>query len=96
MPSLFHYLEGMLQFGTLRASYRFFLPDENLVWPTNIFILLMLVIEWFRRDKDYALQDIHKIKIFNLGIVRVILYGIFLFAILALRGGAVDFIYFQF
>ena len=90
------YVCGMLQFGTLRASYRFFLPDFNLVYPTNIFILVMLAIEWFGRDKDYALQDIHKIKIFNNKIVRVILYGVFLFAILALRGGAVDFIYFQF
>lgn len=35
MPSLFHYLEGMCQWGTLRASYRFFLFDENLVYPTN-------------------------------------------------------------
>lgn len=96
MPTLFHYLEGMLQWGTLRASYRFFLPDENLVWPTNLFIIIMLVCEWFSRDKEHTLQDIQNIRIFRSRMVRVILYGVFLFVIVALRGGAVDFIYFQF
>ena len=96
MPSLFHYLEGMLQWGTLRASYRFFLPDFNLVYPTNLFIVIMLVCEWLSRDKEHTLEDIQNVKIFRSRITRVILYGIFLFAIFALRGGAVDFIYFQF
>ena len=96
MPSLFHYLEGMLQWGTLRASYRFFLPDFNLVYPTNVFIIIMLVCEWLSRDKEHTLQNLQNIRIFRSRIVRVILYGVFFFVILALRGGAVDFIYFQF
>ncbi len=90
------YVCGMMQFGTLRASYRFFLPDENLVWPTNLFIIIMLVCEWLSRDKEHTLQNIQNIRIFNSRMVRVILYGVFFFVILALRGGAVDFIYFQF
>lgn len=96
MPSLFHYLEGMLQWGTLRASYRFFLLDFNLVYPTNVFIIIMLVCEWLSRDKEHTLQNLQNIRIFRSRIVRVILYGVFFFVILALRGGAVDFIYFQF
>ncbi len=96
MPTLLHYLEGMLQWGTLRASYRFFLPDFNLVYPTNVFIIIMLVCEWLSRDKEHALQNLQNIRIFRSRIVRVILYGVFFFVILALRGGAVDFIYFQF
>lgn len=96
MPSLFHYLEGMLQWGTLRASYRFFLPDFNLVYPTNVFIIIMLVCDWLSRDKEHTLQNLQNIRIFRSRMVRVILYGVFFLVILALRGGAVDFIYFQF
>ena len=96
IPSFFHYLEGMLQWETLRASYRFFLPEFNLVYPTNLFIIVMLVMEWLGRDKEFALQDIQRYKIFSKRFVRVMLYAIFLFVILAMRGGAVDFIYFQF
>ena len=45
------YFQGMLQLGTLKASYRFFLPNKNLVWPTNLFIIIMLTIEWLQRGK---------------------------------------------
>ena len=96
MHSFMHYIEGMLQWGTLRASYRFFLPNMNIVWPTNLFIMIMLLIEWLGRDKEYALQDIQKNKLFRNRFVRVVLYASFLFVTFALRGGAVDFIYFQF
>ncbi len=96
IPTLVHYLEGMFQWGTLRASYRFLLPDFNLIYPTNLFIIIMLVCEWLSRDKEHTLKNIQNVGIFRSRIVRVIIYGIFLFAIIALRGGAVDFIYFQF
>ena len=96
MPTLLHYLEGMLQWGTLRASYRFFLLNFNLVYPTNVFIIIMLVCEWLSRDKEHTLQNLQNIRIFRSRMVRAILYGVFFFVILALRGGAVDFIYFQF
>ncbi len=96
MPTLLHYLEGMLQWGTLRASYRFFILNFNLVYPTNVFIIIMLVCEWLSRDKEHTLQNLQNIRIFRSRMVRAILYGVFFFVILALRGGAVDFIYFQF
>ena len=54
MPSALHYLEGMLQFGTLRASYQFFTLPE--MWPTNLFIILMLVVEWLQRGKEHGLN----------------------------------------
>ena len=90
------YICGMIQFGTLRASYRFFLPNFDFVYPTNIFIIFMLIIEWIYREKEFVLQDIQKVKAFNKQFVRIVCYIIFLFIILALRGGAVEFIYFQF
>ena len=56
----------------------------------------MLIIEWIYREKEFVLQDIQKVKAFNKQFVRIVCYIIFLFIILALRGGAVEFIYFQF
>ena len=87
------YICGMLQFGTLRASYRFFLPDENLIWPTNIFILIMLVIEWFQRNKQHGLEviDARKYKW-----LRVAFYYILILFIILNAGTEQTFIYFQF
>lgn len=50
------YVCGMMQFGTLKALYRFFLPNSLLVWPTNVYIMLMLVVEWVQRQKSHALK----------------------------------------
>ena len=96
MPSLLHYLEGMLQWGTLRASYRFFLPDENLVWPTNIFIIIMLVVEWGQRNQEHGLQNIERFPILSNKLVRYMLFAIFSIFIYLFRGGYQTFIYFQF
>ena len=59
-------------------------------------IIVMFSLEWFRRDQEFALQDIQNLYLFRKRYVRYITYAIFLFIILALRGGSVDFIYFQF
>ena len=96
MPSLFHYLEGMLQWGTLRASYRFFLFDENLIYPTNIFILIMIIAEWFGRNKDHALQKIEDISLFKYRYVRYLAFALAFTLIILFRGGYQTFIYFQF
>ena len=90
------FLCGMMQVDTLKAGYRFFLPNVNLAYPTNIYIIIMIVIEWLGRNKEFALQDIQDIRIFKNGCVRAVCYAICLFVMLALRGGAVDFIYYQF
>ncbi len=54
MPTVLHYLQGMCQFGTLRASYRFFTMPE--MWPTNLFVVIMLVVEWLQRGKEHGLE----------------------------------------
>ena len=96
MPTLLHYLEGMLQFGTLRASYRFFLPDEWLVFPMNIYIIIMLGVEWINRNQEHGLQNIERFSIFNNKLVRYMLFAIFSIFIYLFRGGYQTFIYFQF
>ncbi len=96
MPSLFHYLEGMLQWDTLRASYRFFLPNENLVWPTNIFILVMLIVEWFGRGEEHAVKNIENNPFLHNRFVRYSVYAVTFILIILFRGGYQTFIYFQF
>ena len=60
------YVCGMMQFGTLKAVYRFFLPNRLLCWPTNLFIVFMLVVEWLQRDKQHGLGMLNgKSKIIN-------------------------------
>ena len=59
-------------------------------------ILLMLVIEWLGRNREFALHNLQEIRLFRNRWVRISIYGICLFLVLALRGGSVDFIYFQF
>ena len=46
------YMKGMLQFGTIRACYRFFSLAE--LWPTNLFVVITLVVEWLQRSKSHA------------------------------------------
>ena len=85
------YICGMMQFGTLRASYRFFLPDENLVWPTNILIIIMLLVEWFQRNKQHGLE-MHISKWYIRYTIYLLLCGFILYFI----NSATTFIYFQF
>ncbi len=86
------YFQGMLQFGTIRASYRFFTWSE--MWPMNIFIIFMLLVEWFTRNREhtFALQSFSINKwmrrAFYIAVVLIIIwYG---------RYGFNQFIYFQF
>ena len=53
------YVEGMWQFGTLRSVYRFFTLEE--MRPMNWFIVIMLVVEWICKKKQYSF-DISFIK----------------------------------
>ena len=86
------YICGMLQFGTLRASYHFFLPDENLVWPTNILIITMLLVEWFQRNKQHGL-DISQLKPIYRIIIFVLVFEMIIFFMPTTPS---QFIYFQF
>ena len=84
------YFLGMLQFGTLRASYRFFVQSD--VWTSSLFSILMLVVEWFQRDKSHGLE-VSNIKYSWL---RYVVYYILIVLILNNFGEEKAFIYFQF
>ena len=85
------YVCGMMQFGTLKAFYRFFLPNELIVWPTNLFIIIMLVVEWLQRNKQHGME-IHEKNI----IFRHVFYCIIICLIILFWGKNQTFIYFQF
>ena len=84
----FDYLQGMVQFGTLKASYRFF--TEIAISPL---IVAFVVIEWLGREQQYALA--------KLGLTwkapwRYALYFALVLAIAWFGGEEQQFIYFQF
>ncbi len=83
------YLGGMWQWGTLKASYRFFTQSD--VATTGWLIVLMLVVEWVQRNRLHGL--------FRLPINTPIRWGIYvLVALITLLSieQAQTFIYFQF
>ncbi len=90
MPTTLGYLKGLLQFGTLRASYRFFTLPE--MWPTNLFIVIMLLVEWMQRSKEHGLE-LSKIKQVW---VRTLIYYSIVFILVIASGKSSTFIYFQF
>ena len=86
------YFRGMMQFGTLRSSYRFFILPE--MWPTNLFIVLMLLVEWMTKTKNhsFAINDIKMNKW-----CKRILYIVIALIILVFGNFEIhQFIYFQF
>ena len=87
------YVCGMMQFGTLRASYRFFLPNEYIVYPTNLYIIAMIVVEWLQRNKQHGLEVLNTNKHKWL---RVIFYYALVWMIIQNAGTEQTFIYFQF
>ncbi len=83
------YLKGMWQWGTLKASYRFFIQEG--LCPTSWLISLMLLIEWFNRDKQHALQRLPKQRIVRWGY-----YILLVIVMIVSLKPAQTFIYFQF
>ena len=84
------YVCGMLQWGTLKASYRFFIAPN--VWQTSIFVVIMLVVEWFNRKKEHGL-DMNGVKS---KFVRYLVYYAMLLTIMFNFTIQQTFIYFQF
>ena len=82
----FEYLGGMIQFGTLRASYRFFFTG----FPSWT-IFLLLIAEWMQRNKQHGLE-ISNINEW----LRHIIYIILILCIVLYMGKNEQFIYFQF
>lgn len=87
------YICGMMQFGTLRASYRFFLPNEYIVYPTNLYIIIMIVVEWLQRNKQHGLEVLNTCKY---KWMRVVFYYALIWMIIQNAGTEQTFIYFQF
>ena len=54
-----NYVSVMCEWGTFRASYRFFLQSD--MWPKTVFIVLMMVVEWIQRRKEHGM-DLSGIK----------------------------------
>ncbi|MBR7023594.1 MAG: MBOAT family protein [Bacteroidales bacterium] len=94
MPTVLHYLQGMCQFGTLRASYRFFTLPE--MWPTNLFIVVMLVVEWFQRGKEHGMSKNVKLHRVQNDYVLAVIYALLLVLFILFGGQLTSFIYFQF
>lgn len=82
------YMCGMIQFGTLRASYRFFIQHD--IWITSWLIVLMLIIEWTSKDKQKTLY-LHKNAY-----IRWLIFEALIGTMLVYGGGSSEFIYFQF
>jgi len=83
----FEYFGGMVQFGTLRASYQMFMVKE--AW----FVLGMVVVEWIGRKKLYGLE---KIGLTWKPIFRYAMYYAIILLIFWFSGDEHVFIYFQF
>lgn len=83
------YFHGMLQFGTLRSSYRFFVQPD--MWPANLFIVIMLVMEWMQRKEQHGLS-IEKHHV----VIRWLLYSLIVLLTAFEGGQPTPFVYFQF
>lgn len=94
MPSMLGYLKGLLQFGTLRASYRFFTLPE--MWPTNLFIVIMLLVEWLQRKRQHGLDFVSNNFSWWHGIVYIVLFLCVEYYFLLSIETPSAFIYFQF
>jgi len=82
----FQYIDGMIQFGTLRASYRIF--NEKEFW----FIAILIVVEWIQRHKKHGLE----FTSINNALVRRAIYIFIIGMIIWFMGKNETFIYFQF
>jgi D-alanyl-lipoteichoic acid acyltransferase DltB (MBOAT superfamily) len=88
------YVCGMMQFGTLRAIYRFFtLPEIRL---TSFFVVLMLIVEWLQRDKQHGFEGIDKFYFLRNKYFRPVFYALLLLLVMIYGGKHAQFIYFQF
>jgi hypothetical protein len=89
------YVCGLIQLGTLRASYRFL--TWSMMWPTNIYIIIMLVFEWQQRGKEHGFQiKTNNIFIIRNAYVRAIIYALLFLLFFVLGPENTAFIYFQF
>ena len=89
-----HYFQGMMQVGTFRASYRFFTWPG--IWPSNLFVVIMLVIEWLQRDKQHGFEKPNKYRLVHNDYIGYIIYALVLLLLILFGGKHASFIYFQY
>ncbi len=87
-----HYFQGMMQSDTLLASYRFF--KRPALWPTNLFVVIMLLVEWLQRGKEHGL-NLYQTKLTR-GVRLLVYYVMALLVLYYGLGTQQTFIYFQF
>ena len=85
-----HYICGMIQVETLRASYLFFV--QHGIRTTCWLCVVMLIIEWLQRDKQHGLDIAHIRPAWRV-VIFVVLVEVILFFLPATPS---SFIYFQF
>lgn len=94
MPTTFGYFKGLFHFETIRASYQFFTLPE--MWPTNVFIVIMLVVEWLQRGEEHGMSKNVKLHRVQNEYVLAVIYALLLVLFILLGGEVSSFIYFQF
>jgi D-alanyl-lipoteichoic acid acyltransferase DltB (MBOAT superfamily) len=72
--------------------------DVSFQWGKKVllYIIMLMVVEWLQRDKEYGLQDISSFGILKYRSLRIAFYYLFIILILLLAGEQGTFIYFQF
>ena len=88
------YACGMMQLGTLKAGYRFFIQPE--VRLTAWLCVFMLLVEWIQRTKEHGLYDIERFAPLHSKWIRYGVFAIVCLLLIVFQGGAKQFIYFQF
>ncbi len=69
-----------------------FLMNQSYYIPLFVFILVLLIVEWIQRDKDYGLELNTRMPL----VLRWGIYVLLLFVLVHFKGSQDTFIYFQF
>jgi D-alanyl-lipoteichoic acid acyltransferase DltB (MBOAT superfamily) len=72
--------------------------DVSVQWGKKaiLYIIILMLVEWFQRGKEHGLQDISSVGILKYRPIRIAFYYLFIVLILLLAGAQGTFIYFQF
>ena len=94
IPTLLSYMKGLMHVETLSATYRFFSLPE--LWPTNVFIIVMLVVEWVQRNRQHGLDFVGEVPVWVRVTTCVVFFLCVEYYFLMSMGSPSSFIYFQF
>ena len=89
IPSAIGYFKSMLSVETLTGFYQLFTAKA---WPMNLYIAVMLLVEWLNRGREHGL-DLRGIRP---GWLRWAVYYLLVAAVLLFGAESSNFIYFQF